>query len=93
MLIKNDGKDAFPTIAAGAASNLYVDDADCGSNAIDDVGAYMANAQKGKIKVSSADNYVSINGKSYPGRYCGGEYSRCGDICALCAAVGDAVYI
>lgn len=69
MLIKNDGKDAFPTIAAGAASNLYVDDADCGSNAIDDVGAYMANAQKGKIKVSSADNYVSINGKSYPGSF------------------------
>ena len=46
VLIKNDGKDEFPTIAAGAASNLYVDDADCGSNAIDDVGAYMANAQK-----------------------------------------------
>ena len=69
VLIKNDGKDAFPTIAAAAAANLYVDDADCGSNAIDDVGAYMANAQKGKIKVSSADNYVSINGKSYPGSF------------------------
>ena len=69
VLIKNDGKDEFPTIAAGAASNLYVDDADCGSNAIDDVGAYMANVQKSKIKVSSADNYVSINGKSYPGSF------------------------
>lgn len=69
VLIKNDGKDVFPTIAAAAAVNLYVDDADCGSNAIDDVGAYMANAQKGKIKVSSADNYVSINGKSYPGSF------------------------
>lgn len=46
VLIKNDGKDAFPTIAAAAAANLYVDDADCGSNAIDDVGAYMENAQK-----------------------------------------------
>ena len=69
MLIKNDGKDAFPTIAAAAAANLYVDDADCGSNAIDDVGAYMANAQKSRIKVSSADNYVSINGKSYPGSF------------------------
>lgn len=66
---KNDGKDAFPTIAAAAAANLYVDDADCGSNAIDDVGAYMANAQKSRIKVSSADNYVSINGKSYPGSF------------------------
>ena len=69
MLIKNDGKDAFPTIAAAAAANLYVDDADCGSNAIDDVGAYMENAQKSRIKVSSADNYVSINGKSYPGSF------------------------
>ena len=69
VLIKNDGKDAFPTIAAAAAANLYVDDADCGSNAIDDVGAYMANAQKSRIKVSSADNYVSINGKSYPGSF------------------------
>ena len=27
----------------------------------------MANAQKGKIKVSSADNYVSINGKKLSG--------------------------
>ena len=27
VLIKNDGKDAFPTIAAAAAANLYVDDA------------------------------------------------------------------
>ena len=69
VLIKNDGKDAFPTIAAAAAANFYVDDADCGSNAIDDVGAYMANVQKSKIKVSSADNYVSINGKSYPGSF------------------------
>ena len=69
VLIKNDGKDAFPTIAAAAAANLYVDDADCGSNAIDDVGAYMENAQKSRIKVSSADNYVSINGKNYPGSF------------------------
>lgn len=69
VLIKNDGKDAFPTIAAAAAANIYVDDIDCGSNAIDDVGAYMANAQKSRIKVSSADNYVSINGKSYPGSF------------------------
>lgn len=69
VLIKNDGKDAFPTIAAAAAANIYVDDADCGSNAIDDVSAYMANAQKSRIKVSSADNYVSINGKSYPGSF------------------------
>ena len=29
----------------------------------------MANVQKSKIKVSSADNNVSINGKSYPGSF------------------------
>ena len=46
VLIKNDGKDAFPTIAAAAAANLYVDDADCGSNAIDDVGSIIWQMRK-----------------------------------------------
>ena len=46
VLIKTMERMHFQQLQQGAASNLYVDDADCGSNAIDDVGAYMANAQK-----------------------------------------------
>ena len=55
VLIKNDGKDAFPTIAAAAAANLYP--------------AFLRICHICTHIVNSIASTVSINGKSYPGSF------------------------